>query len=108
MSAGHQQFSARTRKEGELEPPEGGRRRNLETGRLSVVLGADAACVLVKLAAEDSRSVGSLIRKIVLEWLAGQGYTPTRLAARAAELRAEKAAELAAAAKAVSGKPAVV
>lgn len=92
MSAAHQQFGARTRASGELDKP-GKRRRNLETGRLSVVFGADPACVLEDLAAQDNRSVGGFIRKIVLEWLAAKGYSGPALAARAAALRAAKTGE---------------
>lgn len=93
MSAAHQQFSARTRKSGELDKPTG-RRRNLETGRLSVVFGADAACVLEDLAKKDQRAVGGYIRKVVLQYLGERhGLTGSRLATRAAELRAAKEAE---------------
>lgn len=92
MTTAHQQFSARTRQSGELERPEG-RRRNLETGRLSVVFGADPLCVLEDLATEDERSVGGYIRKLALEHLAGRGYSGPSLAARAAELRAAKSTQ---------------
>ena len=93
MTTAHQQFSARTRQSGELAKPEG-RRRNLETGRLSVVLGADPACVLEHEAALDGRSVGGFIRKIVLAWfLEARGMDAKALAVRAAELRAVKSAE---------------
>lgn len=91
MSAAHQRFSAQTRRSGELDKPEGGRRRNLETGRLSVVFGADAACVLEDLATEDQRSVGGFVRKVVLEWLLEKkGWDKDSLATRAAQLRAAK------------------
>lgn len=91
MSAAHQRFSAKTRQSGELDRPEGGRRRNLETGRLSVVFGADPACVLEDLAAQDQRSVGGYVRKLVLECLArDHGLEGPTLAARAAQLRAAK------------------
>lgn len=89
MKAAHQQFSAQTRRSGELDKPDGKRRRNLQTGRLSVVLGADPACVIEHLAAEDHRSAGGFIRKIILETLARDyGLEGPALAARAAELRA--------------------
>jgi hypothetical protein len=92
MTTAHQQFSARTRKSGELDQP-GKRRRNLDTGRLSVVFGADPCVVLEDLAAKDDRSVGGLIRKIVVEWLEGtHGLDKAALATRAAQLRAAKAA----------------
>lgn len=94
MSAAHQRFSAKTRQSGELDRPEGGRRRNLETGRLSVVLGADNACVIEHLAAEDHRSAGGYIRKVIVEHLRDvHGLEGEGLAARAAELRAAKAAQ---------------
>lgn len=94
MSAAHQQFSARTRQSGELDKPEGGRRRNLDTGRLSVVFGADPAAVLAELAAKDQRSVGGYVRKIVLQYLGERhGLSGERLAVKAAELRAAKEAE---------------
>lgn len=94
MSAAHQRFSAATRRSGELDKPEGGRRRNLDTGRLSVVFGADPACVLEHEASQDQRSVGGLVRKIVLEWfLEKKGMDAPALSARAAELRAAKASQ---------------
>jgi hypothetical protein len=92
MTTAHQQFSARTRQSGELDKP-GSRRRNLGTGRLSVVFGADPACVLEDLASLDQRSVGGYVRKVVLEHLAAMGLVGDALAARAAELRAAKGAE---------------
>lgn len=92
MSDAHQQFSARTRQSGELDKP-GKRRRNIETGRLSVVFGADLACVLEDLAGRDQRSVGGFIRKITAEHVAGLGLDGEGLAARAAELRAAKLAQ---------------
>jgi len=93
MSDAHQRFSARTRQSGELDKPDGTRRRNLETGRLSVVFGADAACVLEHLASEDQRSTGGYVRKVILEHLAALGYTQDTLPARAAQLRSARAAQ---------------
>lgn len=94
MSAAHQRFSAESRRSGELDKPAGKRRRNLDTGRLSVVFGADAACVIEDLAAKDNRSVGGFVRKVTLEYLTRiHGLHGEGLAARAAELRAAKAAQ---------------
>jgi hypothetical protein len=90
MTVSHQQFSAKARKSGELDKP-GKRRRNLETGRISVVLGADAACVIEEMARSEGRSTGGTIRKIVLEYLSSaRGLSGAGLTAHAAELRAAK------------------
>lgn len=89
MEGSHQQFSAQARSSGELDKP-GKRRRNLETGRISVVLGADPACVIESLAKMEGRSTGGMIRKIVLEHLASYGLSGAGLTAHAAELRAAK------------------
>ena|SRR3982751_1077996 len=88
MKPAHQQFSAQTRRNGELEPPQGQRRRNLETGRISVVLGNDIAIIVADDAETDGRSVGGFIRKLVVEHYLNSGWNPAALAARAAALRA--------------------
>jgi hypothetical protein len=91
MTSAHQQFSARTRANGEVDKP-GKRRRNLSTGRISVVLGVDAACVMRELAGKDSRSVGGLIRRIVLDWLEKEHkLSGSSLAMRAAVIRTREA-----------------
>lgn len=86
MSAAHQQFSARSRESGELDRP-GRRRRALKDGRISVTLGADLGCVVECDAAEDQRSAGGFIRKLVLDYYASRGQDAPALAARAAALR---------------------
>lgn len=87
MSAAHQRFSAQSRRDGELDKP-GRRRRALKDGRISVTLGADLGCVVECDAAQDHRSSGGFIRKLVLAHYAAQGQDAASLAARAAALRA--------------------
>jgi hypothetical protein len=92
MSAGHQKFSAQTRAAGQLDRPNGERRKNIKGGRLSVVFGKDLLCVMAHDAQAAGTSAGDYARGLALAHYAGKGMDLDALAARAEELRALEAA----------------
>ena len=88
MTAAHQRFSAQTRLAGKLDRPNGERRKNIKSGRLSVVFGKDLLCLMAHDAKEAGTSAGDFARGLALEHYAAKGMDSDAIADRAAELRA--------------------